>query len=1245
MPSSSTKRSLLTGALLLATSSSHAAQAAIALDVKNSYIDINSPKLPAAIAQAARLGSQWLGHYYTYDQQFDWNGAWNINIIPWHESGIFWQTYLLYRKYFGDTRYDAFVASQLALASHFSRGEILDSTIVGNAGGVWNEDIAWWGLAVITGAETYGPDDLINPDGGSEFTGRSWLEVGSRTFFQIVQPGQWDNSCGGGIYWSRDRNSDKKNIRDYKSSITNGQAIEMAARLYRLTGDPVYKTWADDIYAWMKKYLVRPDYTVIDGLYTVQEGTPAECAPDVNPTLWSYQPGVLIPGLAILYNVTRNATYLDEAQRLLDAALANFVDNSNRIYEPSCRFRTTACSSPSGTTWALFRGLAEMHAITPSATAKARIEAVLEASALDNAENCPGTAADWNCIRTLNPVPRQYTFDNGTNPRDQIETMQILIAIGVAKGSTPTRIPDAPPFVPMPPVLSGATRRVGGVLSQYSCIGLVTSPTAGRTMAATMPDDLLPASMAPVPSIALTPPASITAATTHHSRNSSVSSSDSAAAGDRRAHASSSAPISIPGRPTNTGAPTGAPPSPSQEELHPLALPSSAVSTPSSSYRQPSLGAAVAHQRRLLEDDGPPSYTPHLLPTPSVSGNATPDISSSPGNGNGFPPPPPDASDAASARAVSVNVSFDPMSLTVPDTLEEEPPEFAPVVVEALQPFVAKYVGAVSRIRTLHKALEARDEKIVAAELEATEAKIVKVRKETDELRVKREKEAKDVKKLEGKMSVKLFTAKMSGKLDEVRNKEVRELNEATEKLDAKIAELEEAKAIRSALQSEVEEVATRVEDLRVARRELIHLINEAFDSLPLPAEDLDTLLETRLEQGKSRIAQVDACSRSYKLAASCLQEANGLLEEALLTVRTTINSLASPFQTAYTEEVAMDNAKKSRSTMAKALKLVVTACHLEPVCAEVLDIEDIETYSRTIMNNLNATRRGLPKSDSFLLVEGLVIIARNNLNNVLIPRIHRTVDHLTTVFTALVKRIGAYRRALTAHRIGCFEVLLDHQRFDAPPEDDGAEAAPAVVVEPVEVGKTIRPEAVDVAGGEVEAWLLPNNGVCGDMAVGGAIALQSHAKEQGRTCVRRTSDPSSKRRHHPAKRNHEPGPNRGQEQPTADHPAQLPCRFHGVSVGIRWLRVAAVAGRGVAGLGVEFGFMVVSGEEGGAGAGEGDRAFEGGGAREEAGVGVVGHGGGGGGDEEEGRDEDEGEDEGRPCGLSWTWRHGEEAH
>jgi mannan endo-1,6-alpha-mannosidase len=97
-------------------------------------------------------------------------------------------------------------------------------------------------------------------------TGRPWVEIADRTFNHVLE--QWDETiCEGGIYWSRNRQSTNLGQRYYKSSVTNGQAIEVAARLYDLTKNATYVEWADKIYAWMKNKVIMPDNSVIDGFH------------------------------------------------------------------------------------------------------------------------------------------------------------------------------------------------------------------------------------------------------------------------------------------------------------------------------------------------------------------------------------------------------------------------------------------------------------------------------------------------------------------------------------------------------------------------------------------------------------------------------------------------------------------------------------------------------------------------------------------------------------------------------------------------------------------------------------------------------------------------------------------------------------------------------------------------------------------------------------------------------------------
>jgi hypothetical protein len=125
--------------------------------------------------------------------------------------------------------------------------------------------------------------------------------------------------------------------------------------------------------------------------------------------------------------------------------------------------------------WALFRGLADLHAVTSDAALKTSITTFIQNSVKRILNQC---TADYNCVRTLTPgesmfslpefkmyiilthtlVPKEYTFKNGTNPRDQIEAMEYLIALTRVLGAVPPA--GLPTVAPVSP--SGGSGRGGG---------------------------------------------------------------------------------------------------------------------------------------------------------------------------------------------------------------------------------------------------------------------------------------------------------------------------------------------------------------------------------------------------------------------------------------------------------------------------------------------------------------------------------------------------------------------------------------------------------------------------------------------------------------------------------------------------------------------------------------------------------------------------------------------------------------
>jgi predicted alpha-1,6-mannanase (GH76 family) len=121
----------------------------------------------------------------------------------------------------------------------------------------------------------------------------------------------WDDACGGGLWWST--------ARRYKNAITNELFLTLAARLHQRVaaadGPPGgYLDWARREWDWFAaRGLIGPAGLVNDGLT-------AECVNNGGLT-WTYNQGVILGGLAALYDITGDRGYLDQGVAIADAAI------------------------------------------------------------------------------------------------------------------------------------------------------------------------------------------------------------------------------------------------------------------------------------------------------------------------------------------------------------------------------------------------------------------------------------------------------------------------------------------------------------------------------------------------------------------------------------------------------------------------------------------------------------------------------------------------------------------------------------------------------------------------------------------------------------------------------------------------------------------------------------------------------------------------------------------------------------
>lgn len=154
------------------------------------------------------------------------------------------------------------------------------------------DDNGWWALAWVA---------------AYDLTRDSRYLDAARTIFARNEAG-WDDTCGGGLWWNEDR--------AYKNAITNELFLTLAALLHQRAsgGRGSYRAWALRAWEWLRSSgLIGASGLVNDGL------TPA--CENNGGTTWTYNQGVILGGLAALYQITGDRAYLAQGESIADAAL------------------------------------------------------------------------------------------------------------------------------------------------------------------------------------------------------------------------------------------------------------------------------------------------------------------------------------------------------------------------------------------------------------------------------------------------------------------------------------------------------------------------------------------------------------------------------------------------------------------------------------------------------------------------------------------------------------------------------------------------------------------------------------------------------------------------------------------------------------------------------------------------------------------------------------------------------------
>ncbi|MFI9764603.1 glycoside hydrolase family 76 protein [Streptomyces sp. NPDC051963] len=208
------------------------------------------------------------------------------------------------------------------------------------------DDSGWWAIAWLDAYDYTGDARYLNE---------------AVTIASYVQQ-YWDpGSCGGGVWWDRERT--------YKNAVTNGQYLWLTAALHqRVPGDTVWLQRAKTAAAWYKAS------GMINSSGLVNDGLTSACANN-GSTVWSYNQGLAIGGFTELWKATGDASLLTTARTLADAAVSSPALTRDGVLTESCDLGSASCDDNQKQFKGIFmRHFADLTKVTGSSTYRTYVQ-------------------------------------------------------------------------------------------------------------------------------------------------------------------------------------------------------------------------------------------------------------------------------------------------------------------------------------------------------------------------------------------------------------------------------------------------------------------------------------------------------------------------------------------------------------------------------------------------------------------------------------------------------------------------------------------------------------------------------------------------------------------------------------------------------------------------------------------------------------------------------------------------------
>lgn len=131
----------------------------------------------------------------------------------------------------------------------------------------------------------------------------------------LMYSGLWDTTYGGGFWW----NTQKK----VKPTQTNGLALQLFLRLYKITGQSYYKSWANSIINWLNTQM----YDSNDGLYIWEIDSTGK-----QMVKFTYDNGIMVEALLLYYQIMGDNSYLTRAENLANAMHTVLWNTTHKVF-------------------------------------------------------------------------------------------------------------------------------------------------------------------------------------------------------------------------------------------------------------------------------------------------------------------------------------------------------------------------------------------------------------------------------------------------------------------------------------------------------------------------------------------------------------------------------------------------------------------------------------------------------------------------------------------------------------------------------------------------------------------------------------------------------------------------------------------------------------------------------------------------------------------------------------------------